>query len=80
MTKRFSASPLVLSLLEVVASPEGDQVGVVGGGGVRDTSGAPDVGVAQLVGEALQLVGRELVVVPQDVVVGGATRALKYKQ
>ena len=37
---------------------------IVGGGGVRDTSGAADVGVAQLVGEALKLVCRELIVVP----------------
>ena len=68
--------PLVLPLLEVVACPEGDQVGVVGGGGVGDAAGAADVGVAELVGEALELIGVEVVVVPEHVVMGGAARAL----
>ena len=71
-----TVSPLVFSLLEVVASPEGDQVGIVSGGGVRDASGTSYVGVAELVGKALELIGRELIVIPQDVVVGGATRTL----
>ena len=51
-------------------------MGVVGGGGVGDAAGAADVGVAELVGEALELVSVEVVVVPEDVVVGGAARAL----
>ena len=61
----------------MVASSESHQVGIVGGGGVRDTAGTSDVGVAQLVREALKLVGRELVVVPQDMVVGGTTGTLQ---
>ena len=48
----------------MVPSSEGDQVGIVGGGGVRDTAGTSDVGVAQLVGEALKLVSCEFIVVP----------------
>ena len=51
-------------------------MGVVGRGGVGDAAGAADVGVAELVGEALELVSVEVVVVPEDVVVGGAARAL----
>ena len=48
----------------MVASSEGDQVGIVGGGGVRDTAGTSDVGVAELVGETLELIGREVIVIP----------------
>ena len=53
----FSAVGLLLH--EVVPGPEGDQVGVVGGGGDGDGPRAPDVGVAQLVSQLLQLVSLE---------------------
>lgn len=36
--------------------------------------------MAQLVGEELELIGREAVVIPQDVVVGGATGSLRMKK
>ena len=62
---------------QVVACAEGHQPGVVGGRGDGHGAGAAHVGVAQLVGEQLQLVRREAVVVPQDVVVGGPARALR---
>ena len=42
---------------------------VVGRGGDGDRSGAPHVGVAQLVGQLLQLVRLEPVVIPENVVV-----------
>ena len=51
-------------------------MGVVRGGGIGDATSAADVGVAQLVGEALELVRREVVVIPKDVVVRGTTGAL----
>ena len=60
----------------MVASTEGHQVGVVGWRGDGDGAGTAHVGVAQLVGEQLELIGREAVVVPQDVVVGGPTGPL----
>ena len=69
-------SPVVLLVHQVVAGAEGHQVGVVGWRGDGDGAGAAHVGVAQLVGEQLELVCGEAVVVPQDVVVGGAARAL----
>ena len=62
---------------QVVACPEGHQAGVVGWRGDGDGAGAAHVGVAQLVGEQLQLVRREAVVIPQDVVVGGPAGALQ---
>ena len=61
---------------QVVAGAEGHQVGVVGRRWDGDGPRAADVGVAQLVGEELELVGGETVVVPQDVVVGRPTRTL----
>ena len=63
----------------MVACTEGHQVGIVGGGWVGHAAGTADVGVAQLVRQALQLVSCELVVVPQHVVVGGAAGALGEK-
>ena len=72
--------PLVFSLLEVVSSPESDKVGVVGGGGVGDAAGTADVGVAELVGETLKLIGCELIVVPQDMIVGGTTGTLEERK
>ena len=51
-------------------------MGVVGRGGIRDAAGAADVGMAELVGETLELVCIEVIVVPEDMVVGGAACAL----
>lgn len=64
------ASPVMLLVHQVVPGPEGDQVSIVGWRGDRHGARAAHVGVTQLVGEDLQLVGREAIVVPQDVVVG----------
>jgi len=63
-------------LHQMVPGPEGHQVSVVGRGWDGHGSGAPDVGVAQLVCEDLQLVSVEAVVIPKDVVVAGPGGAL----
>ena len=62
---------------QVVASAEGHQVGVVSRRWDGDGARAADVGVAQLVGEELELVTGETVVVPQNVVVGRPARTLE---
>ena len=49
---------------------------VVRGGRDGDRPGAPDVGVAELVGQLLQLVSIEVIVVPEDMVVAGTRGAL----
>jgi len=67
----------VLLVHQVVACAEGHQAGVVGGRGDGHGARAADVRVTQLVGEDLQLVRREAIVVPEDVVVRGPTGALK---
>ena len=51
-------------------------MGVVGGGGDGDGPGAADIGVAELVGQLLQLVRVEVVIVPEHVVVAGPRGAL----
>lgn len=61
---------------QVVASAKGHQVRVVGGGRDGDGARAANVGVAQLVGEQLKLIGREAVVVPQHVIMGRTAGAL----
>lgn len=55
---------------QVVASTERHQVGIIGWCRNGDRTGAAHVGVAQLVGEDLQLIRGEMVVIPQHVVVG----------
>ena len=72
--------PLVLPLLEVVASSKGHQMSVVGRGRIGDGASAANVRVAQLVGETLELICRETVVVPQDVVVRGSTCSLRGRE
>lgn len=62
---------------QVVAGAEGHQVGVVSWRRDGDGACAADVGVAQLVGEELELVAGETVVVPQNVVVGRPARTLE---
>ena len=67
---------VVLLLHQVVAGAEGHQVGVVGRGGDGDAASAPDIGVAQLVRQLLQLVRVEVIVVPEHVVVARSAGAL----
>ena len=68
---------VVLLLHQVVAGAEGNQVRVVGGRRDRHRTCAAHVRVAELVRQALQLVGRKAVVVPKDVVVRRAARPLR---
>ena len=73
----MAALPTVVLLLhQMVAGSEGHQVGVVGRGRDGDGPGAPDVGVAQLVGQLLQLVSIEMIIIPENVVVAGPGGAL----
>lgn len=67
----------MLFVHQVVARPEGHQVGVVGRCRNGDGACAAHVGVTQLVGEDLQLVRWEVVVVPEDVVVWRPAGALQ---
>ena len=67
---------VVVLVHQVVPGAEGDQVGVVGRRRNRHGARASDVGMAQLVGQHLELVGGEVVVVPKDVVVRWARGTL----
>ena len=58
-------SPVVFSVHQVVAGTECHQMGVVGRCGYADRAGASYIGMAHLVGELLQLVRIQVVVVPQ---------------
>lgn len=72
-------SPVVFFVHQVVPGPEGHQVSI---GGRLDGHGAcaAHVGVVQLVGEDLQLIGREAIVIPKHVVVRGPACSLKAGQ
>lgn len=72
--------PVMLFVNKVVAGTEGHQVGVVSWSRDGDGARAAHVGVAQLVGEELELVAGETVVVPQNVVVGGPARTLERRR
>lgn len=60
----------------MVSGPERHQVGVICGGRYRYAPGTPDVSVAHLISEHLQLISREVVVVPENMIVAGSTCAL----
>ena len=70
------AIPVVLLLDEVIARAEGDEMRVVGRRRDGDATRAAHVGVTQLIRQHLQLVGVEVIVVPQHVVVRRTRRAL----
>lgn len=69
-------SPVVLFVHQVIASSESHQMGVISWRWDGDGPGAAHVGVAQLVGEHLQLIRREVVVVPEHVVMRRPAGAL----
>lgn len=73
-------SPVVIFVHQVVARSESHESGVVRRRWDGDGAGAADVRVAQLVGEELQLISSETVVVPEDVVVGGTAGSLSTDQ
>ena len=66
-------------LHQVVPRPKRHQMGIVGWRWDADGASAAHVGVAELVGELLQLIGIKVVVIPQHVVVAGSACALQKK-
>ena len=75
-TPRSGSSIVAGQLVVVLPRPVRHEVGVVGGGGVGHSPGAATVEVAEVVGEDLQLIGREVAVVPEYLVVARSTRPL----
>ena len=59
------------------AGTEGDQVGIVGGGDDGDGAGAAGKGEAHVVGEDLEGIRSKLVIIIDDVVVGGTAGPLE---
>ena len=74
--KHAGVVQVVLLVDDVVPGADGDQVSVVGGGGDGHGAGASGVCVAQLVGQVLQLVRAQVVIVPEASVVGGSGGSL----
>ena len=64
-------------LHQMVPRPERYQMGIVSRGWDTDRASAAHVGMTELVGELLQLIGIKVVVIPQHVVVAGSAGALK---
>lgn len=69
--------PVMLFVHQMVAGAEGHQVGIIGRCRDGDRTGTAHVGVAQLVGEQLELVSSKTIVIPQYMVVGGSAGALR---
>merc|ERR1719186_542353 len=63
-------------LVVMLPGPLSGEMSVVGGSGVGHAPCAARVEMTQEVGQPLQVVGRHVAVIPQDVVVGGAAGAL----
>ena len=60
----------------MLASPVSRQVRVVGGGGVGDRLGTSGVQVTEIVGQLLQIISGQVVVVPENLVVTRPAGAL----
>lgn len=67
---------VVLLVHQVVPRSECHQPSIVSWGWDGDRAGAAHIGMAQLVGEDLQLICSEPVVIPEHVVMGGPARTL----
>ena len=67
-------------LNKVIAGPECYQVSIVRRCRDGDTTRTPDVRVAQLVRQHLEVISREVIVVPEHVVVRRPTRTLPCQQ
>lgn len=61
---------------QMISGTERDQVGIIGWRRNGYRSGASDVSVTQLVRQALQVISREHVVVPKNMIVGWTTCSL----
>ena len=60
----------------MVTRTKGHEMSVVGRRWNRDRARASNVRVTQLIGQRLQFIGREMIVIPQDVIVRWARCAL----
>ena len=69
--------PVVFFIDQVIPGSESDQVSVVSRSRDGNGSCAADISVAQLVGEYLQFVGNEVVVIPENMIVGWSGSALQ---
>ena len=67
----------MILLHQMVPRPERYQMGIVSRGWDTDRASAAHVGMTELVGELLQLIGIKVVVIPQHMVVAGSAGALK---
>lgn len=71
--------PVMFLLHKVVSGTEGNKMCIVGRCRDGHTTSTPHVGVAQLVRQNLQFIRREVVVIPQYMVVGRSTCTLGRK-
>ena len=63
-------------LNQVIASSESNKMGIVGRCRNGNGTSTADVSVAELIGETLQLVGVEVIVVPENMVMAWTARTL----
>jgi hypothetical protein len=66
-----------MAVLDIDATPEGSQMGIVGGCGVRHGASTAGEQMAQVVGHLFGFVVGQIVLVPETVVLGGPSRALE---
>lgn len=71
-----SLTAVMFLLHQMVSGPESHQVGIVGRCWYAHRSGAPYVGVAELISETLKLIALKMVVVPEYVIMGRSGSAL----
>ncbi len=75
-TLRRALATVVILLDQVVSGSERDQMSVVRRRGYAHRTSTSHVRVTQLIGQRLEFIGREVIIIPQDVVVRGTRGAL----
>lgn len=75
----FWPSPVMFFIHQMVTGTEGHQVGIVGWRRDGDWAGTAHISVAQLVGEQLEFVSSETIVIPEHMVMRGTAGTLQEK-
>ena len=69
-----------LFFLQMISRPEGDEMGIKRRGWNGDGPRTTDIRVTQLVRQSLNLVRSEIIIVPQNVIVGRPTSSLHVNE
>lgn len=65
---------------KMVTSTERDEMCIIGRSRNWDGAGAPNIGMTHLIGELLELISGQIVIIPKHMIVGGTWGALEVRE